>query len=102
MKVQKYQCHLIEKCVRFWHECTCGLEIVLSRLSFHFSVTFHFECLCVFTFQTIVREEYGDGGFLSTYSLASEILFDAFIQFIPFGNAVGRSVAATCKSNYNF
>ena len=69
MKVQKYQCHLLEKCVRLWHESTCGLEIVLSRLSFHFSVTFHFECLCVFTFQTIVREEYGDGGFLSTYGL---------------------------------
>ena len=70
MKVEKYQCHHLEKCVRLWHECTCGLEIVLSRLSFHFSVTCHFQCLCVFTFQTIVWEEYGEGGFLSTYSLA--------------------------------
>ena len=76
MKIQKYQCHLFEKCVRLWHECTCGLEIVLSRLSFHLSVTFHFECLCVFlllikfTFQTLVWEEYGEGGLLSTHSLA--------------------------------
>ena len=83
-------------------ECTCGPEIVLSicfLFPFFIKRLFGLECCGFFyphrrcIFIPWYGKNMGEGG-LKWYKW--EII--RCLQFIPFGNAVGRSESATCKN----